>query len=213
MQIDTALVKLMLLAMPGIVSFLLYRKLTGKKTERTWQDIGEVAIFSLVDYALLGGIYAVISLIFNLALKVAFFEVFLSDASAFSSWYEIALACGIGMIVPFVASVMYTRSWFNRFGYRLGITNRRFDRDVWDSFHSRIGSKWVFVRDHKVDLVYYGWIQSYSESGQVRELLLRDVRVYKNKQATGEIYSADALYVSRNSDDLSIEIPGVQRPH
>lgn len=207
MQIDTALVKLMILAMPGIVSFLLYRKLTGKKTDRTWQDIGEVAIFSLVDYALLGGIYAVISLMPNLAIKVSFFEVLLSDASAFSSWYEIALACGIGAIVPFVASFVYTRSWFNRLGYRVRVTKRTFDGDLWESFHGRMASKWVFVRDHKVDLVYYGWVQGYSESGQGRELVLRDVRVYRNKKPTGMIYCADVLYVSRKPDDLSIEVP------
>jgi len=209
MQIDTALVKLMLLAMPGIVSFLLYRKLTGKKTDRTWQDIAEVAIFSLVDYALLGGIYAVISLIPNLALKVAFFELLLSDASAFSSWYEIALACGIGVIVAFLGCLVYKRSWFNRLAYRVRVTNRAFDGDLWESFHGHYPSEWVFVRDHKVDLVYYGWIQGYSESGQARELILRDVRVYKNKQAiaTGMIYSTDVLYICRNSDDLSIEIP------
>lgn len=207
MQIDTALIKLMLLAMPGIVSFLLYRKLTGKKTERTWQDIVEVAIFSLVDYGLLGGIYGILNLCAGLDLKVRFLEALLLNASGFSSWYEIGLACGIGAIVPFVASVVYTRSWFNRLGYRVGVTKRTFDGDLWESFHGRMGSKWVFVRDHKVDLVYYGWVQGYSESGQGRELILRDVRVYKNKQASGMIYSADVLYVSRKPDELSIEVP------
>lgn len=207
MQIDTALIKLMLLAMPGIVSFLLYRKLTGKKTERTWQDIVEIAIFSLVDYGLLGGIYGILNLCAGLDVKVRFLEALLSNASGFSSWYEIALACGIGAIVPFVSSFVYTRSWFNRLGHRLHVTKRSFDGDVWESFHSRIGSKWVFVRDHKVDLVYYGWVQGYSESGQGRELVLRDVRVYRNKKPTGMIYCADVLYVSRKPDDLSIEVP------
>lgn len=63
---------------------------------------------------------------------------------------------------------------------------------------------WVTVRDHKNDLVYDGWVQAFSNDSREAEMLLRDVSVYKNSNAE-RLYQVGALYVSRKSEDISIE--------
>lgn len=67
----------------------------------------------------------------------------------------------------------------------------------------------MFVRDHKLDLLYFGWILVYSDSEKQRELLLRDVRVYNNS-TDDFLYEVSRMYLSRESFDLTIEVPLVQ---
>ena len=211
MQIDTPLIKLILLAIPGIVSCLLYGKLTGKKRQRAWHELFEIVLFSLVSYGILGGIYYLVSWFSAKDYEVTFFKVLFSKGSNFSSWYEIIFASIIGVVISFVSSLSYTRNWFNRLGYAIRVTKRNFDGELWESFHANPSVRWVFVRDHKLDLIYYGWIQGYSESGMERELILREVDVYMNKMSKGKLYSVDVLYISRERHDLSIEVPVVTK--
>jgi hypothetical protein len=93
-------------------------------------------------------------------------------------------------------------------------TNRYGDEDVWHFFHNaperQKNDGWVFVRDHKLDLVYYGYINVWSESGKQRELVLSDVSVFHNKSGD-ELYSSDVVYLSRNAEDLTIEVPKQER--
>lgn len=210
MQIDTPLIKLILLAIPGIVTYLLYRKLTGVKPQRTWHELFEIVLFSLVSYGILGVIYRLAGWLLCKNLNVAFFEELFSKEPNFSSWHEIILASAIGVVVSFVGSLIYRHNWFNRLGYAIGVTKRKFDGELWESLCASPSLKWVFVRDHKLDLIYYGWIESYSESGMERELILRKVDVYKNKMSKGKLYSVDVLYISRERHDLSVEAPVVE---
>ncbi len=66
------------------------------------------------------------------------------------------------------------------------------------------------MRDHKLDLVYFGWIEVFSDSEKERELLLRDVKVYSN--TTGEhLYDASVIYIARDRYDLTLEVPMVEQ--
>jgi hypothetical protein len=56
-----------------------------------------------------------------------------------------------------------------------------------------------------MDLVYFGTIRKYSESERDRELVIEDVSVHS---AEGELmYECKAIYISRKTDDLTIELP------
>ncbi len=207
MQIDMALIKLVLLAIPGIAASLLYGKLTGKKNRKAWHDLFEIVVFSLFAYGLLGLTYGAVGLVLGRPVKVQFFAVLFAEEPQFTSWHEIAFASAIGIALSLVASLSYTRHWVNRLGYTLRVTKRSSDSDLWDSFNTDEDFRWVFVRDHKRDLVYFGWVQSFSESERERELILRDVNVYTNRQPAGKLYHLEALYLAREKDDITIEVP------
>ena len=60
------------------------------------------------------------------------------------------------------------------------------------------------MRDIKYNLAYQGRIQGFSGTFNENELFLRDVLVLQND--TGEnLYEVDALYLSRDPKDLTIE--------
>ncbi len=82
------------------------------------------------------------------------------------------------------------------------------ETDIWDYLHKNSNYQWFVVRDLKFDLAYFGWIEAFSDSGDKRELLMREVDVYSN--STGVLlYKSDALYISRDQYDLSIEAPNL----
>jgi hypothetical protein len=68
------------------------------------------------------------------------------------------------------------------------------ERDVWDYVFNTPDPGWITVRDLDHDLMYDGWYWAYSSDAEPRELLLRDVSVYKN--GTGErLYQVGAAYI------------------
>ena len=74
--------------------------------------------------------------------------------------------------------------------------------------------EWVFVRDTKENIVYYGKISQYSDPYRPRELLLTDVEVYPNISQDGRgdlepIQTLDAVYLARPNDAWTIEIPAL----
>lgn len=131
-----------------------------------------------------------------------------SDEKIPVSWHEV-LSAVIAIPLAFAASALYTYKTLNRIGRFLSVTKRFGDEDVWSYFNNVYGTQWVFVRDHKLDLLYFGWILVYSDSEKERELLLRDVRVYNNS-TDDFLYEVSRMYLSRESFDLTIEVPLVQ---
>ena len=79
---------------------------------------------------------------------------------------------------------------------------------MWNYLFNSSNVEWVFVRDHKTDLVYYGWIEVFSDSEKERELILKDVDVYSNTTDLQDpIYKIPLMYLSRDKHDLTIEVP------
>jgi len=100
----------------------------------------------------------------------------------------------------------------NWIGRKIGATHRFGDEDVWEYFHNSPDTgSWLYVRDHKEELVYYGWLEAYSESGDERELLLSDVEVYRD-ETDEPLDAVPLLYVSCDAYDFTIEIPPKDQP-
>jgi len=53
--------------------------------------------------------------------------------------------------------------------------------------------------------VFAGWVNTFSETGKLRELVLRDVEVYDFEGQF--MYAAPLLYVARKPEDVHIEFP------
>lgn len=64
---------------------------------------------------------------------------------------------------------------------KLNASSKFGDEDLWAYFLNSKDVDWVWVRDHARDLVYEGWVQAFSVTSPVREIMLRDVRVYSNE--------------------------------
>lgn len=116
----------------------------------------------------------------------------------------IVVASLLSVLVAIVASYIDEYKIINKAGRLIKATKRFGDEDVWDYFNRSPDIKWVYVRDLKRDIYYYGWIQAWSDPYKDRELLIREVEVYKRSTAEF-LYRTDVVYLSRKHDDLTID--------
>lgn len=112
----------------------------------------------------------------------------------------------VGIILSGILGYLINHKVINRLGQRLKITKKYGDETVWAYFHNKPGNTWVVVRDLKNDMMYFGWIEVFSDDGtEFDELVMREVTAYTN--TTGdELYQANEVYLSGKREDLRIEI-------
>lgn len=202
MSLSSFLMRIVFLVMPGILTSLLYRHIRGKTQRRDWEDYLEIFVFSLIDY----GLYNLCALILSklgLHLEVTVFREFLVETEPVYG-NRIIYAALIGIPVAIAAAYIDEYKLIHKFARYIKATRRFGDEDVWDYLNRSPDIKWVYVRDHKHDLYYFGWIQAWSDPYKERELLLREVDVFKNSTAE-HLYTTDVVYLSRARDDLTIE--------
>jgi len=117
-----------------------------------------------------------------------------------------------GIFLAYILSFCVSYNIANRVGQFFRTTKRYGDEDVWHYFHNSPDSQkndgWLIVRDLKAQLSYYCYISTWSDSNEARELILSDVEVYSNESGD-YLYSTDHLYLSRNKDELVIEVPPI----
>jgi hypothetical protein len=63
----------------------------------------------------------------------------------------------------------------------------------------------VHFRDFQQRVTYAGIVEIFSESGKLREIVLRDVIVYDFEGA--EMYRVPRLYLARERENIHIEFP------
>jgi hypothetical protein len=128
-----------------------------------------------------------------------------TDENAALNWLEIGWACLIGVALAVIASYFHKYKIITLLFRTIRASNKVADEDIWELFHdSKATADWLFVRDHKLHLVYFGYISYYSDSGKDRELAIDNASVYYE---TGELlYECPGLYICRDKFDLTIEL-------
>lgn len=210
MDLSEFLIRVVFLFTPGYTSRFIYRKIRGSVSRKDWEDYLEIAAFSLISYILAGfSLYLFRKVHWLndgkspfLALRAIYDKNLSVDRTVI---WEIVLATVIAAIVAVIASYVEQYKLIHKLARWIKATKRYGDEDVWDYFNQSPTVKWVYVRDHKYDLVYYGWIQAFSDPYKERELILRDVEVFRNS-TFARLYRSDLIYLSRKSDELTIEI-------
>jgi hypothetical protein len=222
MTISDFAIRLIFLIIPGVLCTIFYRGFRGKRARKDWEDYLEILAFSVISYLLFeilfwsGGLLTskIISIDSSTLPSLDFeaLRAFLDDKISITKGVlvDIAGASGVSLLVAIALSYLDEFKFLNRIAIRIKATKRLGDESVWYFVH-RTSEHWKYVRDHKTNLIYYGWIDRYSDWwGEERELLMKDVIVYNNKTGN-ELYCVDNLYVLRKAEDLTIEYPNASR--
>ncbi|MFN8502447.1 hypothetical protein [Kouleothrix sp.] len=208
MNLSGSVIRIVVLALPGIISALLYWRLRGRSEHKDWEDFLLIGLFSFFIYLVYG---AGINLLARLGFSVyppKAFEALTDDKLAIP-WGEIPEATLIGVVIAVLAAYADKYNLVGKFGYRIGASSRLHDKELWHTFLAQPNQGWVYVRDHKLQLVYYGWLFQYSDADKDRELVLRDVKVYSEQ---GHLYTSPLMYISRDKHDLTIEFTPTMSP-
>jgi len=89
----------------------------------------------------------------------------------------------------------------------IGATKRFGTEDVWDFTLSSRDARveYVHLRDFDKRIIYAGWIDKFSETEKIRELIFRDVILYDFDG--NKILESPRMYVARPMDNIDLEFP------
>ena len=215
---------LIFLSIPGLLAYYVISQLTsGAKSDGNIDKILKIFVLSVVSYSF----YGIVESTWNLICGQAFNSNIFNDLMGSQSLQLFEIVGGAIFGVIFGLSFSYTKNnnFFHRVAQKWKITNKYGDNDVWsfflnadfkeleqdenentsnDSVH-----KWVFVRDLKERLLFYGYVSVWSDTHSNRELIISNVDVFDNDDST-HLYKADHVYISRNIDDIIIEVPNLE---
>lgn len=208
MQISKELLDVILLLTPGIISFYIIETLTHYKKVSYQRIILNVIILNFMIY-------------FGIYLFVQILEVF--SFSYLSKWNLSTeqlllkktniLIMSLGLIFSLLIGLFLSRAinkkYIFRFANKFNISNLSSNLNVWDDFLSKERDKnIIIIRDSVNNLMYYGMIDSYSETTlEKKELHLSDVTIYDDFEAT-KLYDVEELYLVVN-DTMIMEIPSL----
>ncbi len=98
-----------------------------------------------------------------------------------------------------------------RFLQFIGATNRYGDEDVWDfTFNSNDHQvRYVNFVDELTKTTFTGYIEVFSETPSLRELVLKDVVIYDSDTAV-EVSKLPRVYIARKPEEITLEFPADQ---
>jgi hypothetical protein len=206
MNIDAFIFQLLILLIPGFICFSIFRKIAVYRRDFKkgfgFHDLIVVTVYSLIICMLYDLICACINYFakkdYPLTLS-KLVQVEMYDA------VELALLCLIAIIFGCLFSAIETHKCINKIAMRIKITQYYGDTDVWTSFCANKDTSWIYVRDHKLKLIYYGLLEQYSDPGEERELIITNVSVFTENSEF--CYDCPKMYVCRQANEITLEIP------
>lgn len=120
---------------------------------------------------------------------------------------EIGSAIVIGSILAILWLYASNYKLLTVFLQKIGATKTYGDEDVWDfTLNSKDASvEYINFRDFSNNIVYAGWVNTFSETEKLRELVLRDVEVYDFDGK--KLFGVPLLYLARSPENIHIEFP------
>lgn len=204
LNVSSLFFEIALLLLPGFVWMKIHTKYGAK---------GEVTQFDMILNAFLFGViaYAVLYIIywkFDIPMHVVALDVDNKKLFQQALFVDIFAATGIAIVLAILHLYGENYKLFTRFVQAIRATKTFGDEDVWDFvFNSSSVSSvdYLHFRDFDNRVVYAGYLNIFSKSGQLRELVLRDVIVYDFDGE--EMYKVAHMYLARERDTIHIEFP------
>jgi hypothetical protein len=206
LQLDAFVFKLLVLSIPGFISYTIYKKIAIYRREIK-SRFGFPEVFLIIINSLICCIvYDVIISLINNFFQKAYIPT-LSKLLSLEMYNakELLFLSIIAIFIGFLFSLIETHKIINELAIKLKITQHYGDNDVWTSFCANKDTNWIYIRDHKMHLVYFGLLMHYSDPGEVREMLISDVSVYSED---GKFcYEIPKMYICRQADEITLEVP------
>jgi hypothetical protein len=204
MKIDLLIMQLAIIFLPGLIWARLDARfaLTAKPSDTEF--VIRAFVFGLASYAVTFGLYSLFGWTFTVAdLGDAGTHTIVNAAIA----KEIVSALVVGLVLSIIWIYAATYKWLTRFLQIIGATRTYGDEDVWDcTFNSpRPEVEYVNFRDFDNKVIYSGYVNTFSETEKLRELVLRDVQVFNIDGVLQ--FEMPLLYIARKPENIHIEFP------
>lgn len=208
MPINTAVLTLVLIFIPGILCYGVVASLAAKRNRDNTVIFLQIFMYGVSSYMVLAVCHYVTPT-GTAYLGIRLDNIALLNPSSIEKAgidpVPIAAASVVGVIQGVLITLNTNFSLLMRFCRLTRITNRFSDPDVWSFLlNSNDTDNWVTVRHKDRGHIYQGYISSFSGGDKDREIILTLVQVYSldTAEKVGEI---PILYLSFKKDDLVLE--------
>ena len=213
MTINLFILRIIIILFPGFIGYKVYKKLCNagfrKNNIKNWEDFINILSISLFSYFIMKFFSILVK---NLKDSNLFYKIFskttmldaLLNSKIVISYQEIFISMLIAILLGLIGAIFYNKKLIFRLLYKLNISQHFGDDDVWTYFHNSDSYEWVSIRDLKTNLTYTCSILAFSDYGEKRELLIKNVDVF-DSFTTELLYKTDTLYLCRDNFDLIIE--------
>ena len=204
MNLDITVLQIGLIFFPGIIWASIHRRFVAREATGSFDFLVLCFVFGIVSYIASFVVYSAFDEIHPFQ---RFFESPSTVDLPFVSIQDLVISTIVALLLAFL--------WTYASNYKIDVRIMRFikasksygDEDLWDyTFNSpKPYVEYVHVRDFNRKLIYCGWVDAFSGSGKLRELLLRDVIVYGLDAE--ELYRVPSLYVSSEPGQWQVDFP------
>ena len=121
--------------------------------------------------------------------------------------YEVVVAIAISLGLSVFWLYMTNYKLLTRLLQKIGATKTYGDEDVWDfTFNSQKAVvEYVHVRDFQNRIVYAGWVDTFSETDKLRELVLSNAQIFDFDG--NMLFEIPLVYLARAPENIHIEFP------
>lgn len=210
MDISDIAIKIFILMLPGAAAAVLVDKLTVHKEWKAFRFFINAIILGLLSYLLLQLGWNFSVFIYNLFIRtdapsktLSFWSALLDKKSI--DYKEVLFASICGIAIGLITAYLENNQLIYKLGQKLKIGNKFGHQNLYSTFSNRPDVGWVYVRDYKNNLTYFGHIDSFSETEDLTELVLNEVSVYTIKSKP--LYEVKKIYLSFIKTDIVIESP------
>lgn len=203
MQISEFTFRLILIFIPGIVSFIIIDNLTvHKKTEiHHWLIYSLLLGFmSYIPWAFLLGF---INFMYKVEVPI-YFLTCLTDITTPISLIEILIATFVAIVLGIIITKMIEKRLLFSIASQLGVSKKFPEIDAWDNFVKVYQPKYITVRNLKEKIIYQGILVSSSDANDRDGIVLEDVTVYD--EDGDELYRMKVIYIPQKMENLVVEI-------
>ena len=194
--------QLAIIFLPGVVWERIATRYALKREPSQFEIVLRTFTFGLAAYAFTFMVYGLLGIDFiipEIKRDAGFIE------RRFLGQFATAIAVSLVCAVLWLYAINYKIA--GNLLRMIGATKSFGQEDVWDFvFNSpEPAAEYVYVRDYDKQKVFSGWVRAFSETSEVRELLLRDAQVF---DLEGQLlYEVPPIYIGRKRDNVDIEFP------
>ena len=198
--------KLIFLFIPGLIVFNIVDKLTFHKEFKTPNILLGSLTYGFICYLIYYFLFIFIPDIFPFFPKQTFyFAENLTNSEAKLNFREIMIVTLLAIPTGLMSAALVNSRLLFKLSSKLNISDKLDDIGVWNKALEDSLNNWIVIRDIKNDIMYMGWVESFSDGLDDHEILLREVEVSRNSDAT-ILYSIPRLYIYLNKENnLTIE--------
>lgn len=219
MEISQLTIKLIILLIPGGIGAIILERLTVHKPWSSFRFILNTIIIGFCSYAFL---QFIISTWCFVHCKIDVFPYYWDQRHTHTlqiwnsindnnpiPYNEAIKAILISVAIGLILTKSDTYKWLNSFAKKYKISNKYGDENLFSYFLNSSDTQYVYLRDIKRNFTYVGFVTSFSENDDIKEIVLSDVRVYRYEDSE-HLYDVDRIYLSLPKDEVIIEYAKVE---